>query len=113
MLGERGQGAAQRPQCRTLAVRCGAGADLLDLGATAPSRNVLSVGLASGRAQPAKQRRKGLDIGRGSTTTPPFAACTFDLVSQFTALSSVPKKGLRRAAEAERLRVLKPGGLVV
>ena len=114
LLGKHGYGAARLPQCRTLAVGCGAGAELLDLVRYGvPARHVCGVDLTWERAQSAKQRGEGLGIVRGSGATLPFGAGTFDLVSQFTVLSSVLDEPLRRAIAAEMLRVLKPGGLMV
>lgn len=43
----------------------------------------------------------------------PFAAGTFDLVSQFTVFSSILDAGVRRRAAAELRRVLRPGGLIL
>lgn len=114
LLDKHGFGAARLPNCRTLAVGCGAGAELLDLVRYGvPARQVCGVDLTPERAAAAKKRGEGLGIVRGSGATLPFANGTFDLVSQFTVLSSVLDEGLRRAIAAEMLRVLKPDGAIV
>lgn len=114
LLGKHGFGADRLPSCRTLAVGCGAGAELLDLVRYGvPARNVCGIDLSWERAAAAKSRGEGLGIVRGSGAALPWRDATFDLVSQFTVLSSVLDDPLRRAIAAEMLRVLKPGGAVV
>lgn len=43
----------------------------------------------------------------------PFADASFDIVSQFTMMSSVLDDAIRERAAAEMLRILKPGGMIV
>ena len=54
-----------------------------------------------------------LSLVRGSADLLPFPDCAFDLVSQFTVLSSILDTGVRRRAATEMLRVLRPGGIVL
>lgn len=114
LLEKHGFGASRLPNCRTLAVGCGAGAELLDLVRYGvPARNVCGVDLTWERARSAKMRGEGLGIVHGSGASLPYRIGTFDLVSQFTVLTSVLDPGLRRAIAAEMLRVLKPDGAIV
>ena len=43
----------------------------------------------------------------------PFAAESFDIVTQFTLFSSLTAPGIRQSAAKEILRVLKPGGVMI
>lgn len=114
LLAKHGFGAARLATSRTLAVGCGAGAELLDLVRYGvPARAVCGVDLSVDRVAAAKARGEGLGIVRGSGAALPWRSGTFDLVSQFTVLSSVLDDGLRRAIAAEMLRVLKPDGAIV
>ena len=54
-----------------------------------------------------------LALVRGSADLLPFPNSAFDLVSQFTVLSSILDAGVRRAAVTEILRVLRPGGIML
>lgn len=49
----------------------------------------------------------------GSADALPFADRTFDVVSAITLFSSLPTRDLERAAAAEVVRVLRPGGWLV
>lgn len=105
---------ARRVTTRALDVGCGGGWWL---------RTVLRWGarpeqLAGIDAQPdacaaARRVHPALHIVQGSAAPLPFADAAFDLVSQFTVFSSILDPALRRAAAAEMLRVLRPGGVAL
>jgi SAM-dependent methyltransferase len=61
----------------------------------------------------ARAQARGLDVRLGSATELPFGDAEFDVVMQFTVLSSVLDPGTRGRIAAEALRVLRPGGVVL
>ena len=71
------------------------------------------VELSEERAEASKQRYPTLEIIAGDASDLPFEDGSFDLVTQFTCLSSVLDPSLRAAIAAEMWRVLAPGGAVL
>ena len=101
-------------RCRALSVGCGSGTELLDLvryGAT-PAL-MAGVELESGRVRQARARNPAFGIAQADAGTLPFPSGHFDLVLQFTLLSSVLDPEFRRRIAQEMLRVLRPDGTIV
>jgi SAM-dependent methyltransferase len=82
---------------------------LRELGAPDP----VGIELSEDRVARARERYPGLDLRAGSATALPFEDGAFDLVTQFTVLSSVLDEGTRRAIAAEAQRVLRRGGVLI
>jgi SAM-dependent methyltransferase len=61
----------------------------------------------------ARARARGLDVRVGSASELPFGDGEFDVVTQFTVLSSVLDPETRARIAAEALRVLRPGGVIL
>ena len=98
---------------RVLDVGCGSGyllQRLVDFGA---GPRAAGIDLSAQRIEEGRRRRPNLDLRVGSATELPFAAQQFDLVTQFTCLSSVLDPAVRATIGAEMWRVVRPGGLVV
>jgi len=100
--------AAGRTRLLLLDCGCGTGSnlDLLDRFGRAYGFDLSNVGLRIGRA--AGRRR----LARGSVAAAPFPAASFDIVTSFDVLYSLPDAE-ERDAIAEMFRVLKPGGFAV
>jgi SAM-dependent methyltransferase len=82
---------------------------LAELGAPDPK----GVELSPERVARAHARYPGLDVRCASATELPFEAASFDVVTQFTVLSSVLDPVTRREIAAEVRRVLRPGGILM
>jgi ubiquinone/menaquinone biosynthesis C-methylase UbiE len=78
-----------------------------------PSGNVVACDLLHWRL--AKGRREGreIDAVNASAEQLPFPDRSFDLVCQFTLMTSILEPGMRQKIAAEMLRVLKPGGYIL
>ena len=97
---------------RVLDVGCGSGyllQRLVEYGAGSAT----GVDLMPARIEEGQRRHPTLDLRAGSATELPFEAADFDVVTQFTCLSSVLEPAVRAAIGAEMWRVVRPGGLVV
>jgi SAM-dependent methyltransferase len=98
-----------------LEVGCGPGywlRALLQWGA-APER-LAGVDLLPDRVAAARRRcPRAVRLECADAARLPFAGAAFDLVLQFTVLSSVLDADARRAIAAEMLRVLRPGGTIL
>lgn len=108
-LGDAGQPVTGR---RVLEVGCGGGyflARMLDYGA----RSASGIDLMESRAQAARERYPQLEVIAGDASEMPYEDQSFDLVTQFTCLSSVLDPDLRARIAAEMWRVLAPGGAIV
>lgn len=82
---------------------------LLDFGAISAS----GIELSEHRAAKARERRRGLDVRQGDASRMPYPDASFDVVTQFTCLSSVLDAGVRSHIAAEMRRVVRPGGTLV
>jgi ubiquinone/menaquinone biosynthesis C-methylase UbiE len=99
---------------RILEMGCGGGGvltEILSFGAT-PS-NLYGVDLLSDRLCHAHQSLPVSHFANANGQDLPFPAQSFDLVMQFTALSSILDPDLRQRICADMLRVLKPGGMIL
>lgn len=99
-------------RARVLDVGCGTGYmvnRLIEFGAL----QATGVDLMAGRVEAARARYPGGRFVRANAAALPFADGEFEMLTQFTCLSSVLDGGLRQAIAAEMWRVLAPGGIVV
>jgi ubiquinone/menaquinone biosynthesis C-methylase UbiE len=97
---------------RVLEVGCGSGYFLsrfLDYGAA----HAAGIDLMEHRIAQARERDPRLELVAGDAARLPWGDRAFDLVAQFTCLSSVLNPELRGAIAAEMWRVLRPGGTLV
>jgi SAM-dependent methyltransferase len=99
------------------------GAEVLDVGSGSGFllHRVVELGAARGtgldlmedRVEAGQARYPQLQLVQGNAAALPFGDASFDLVTQFTCLSSVLDASLRATIAAEMWRVLRPGGAVV
>jgi SAM-dependent methyltransferase len=97
---------------RVLDVGCGSGYflhRLTEFGAGAAT----GVDLMPERIDAARRRYPAIRFACANAAKLPFADGEFDVVTQFTCLSSVLDDGLRAAIAAEMWRVVRPGGIIV
>jgi ubiquinone/menaquinone biosynthesis C-methylase UbiE len=97
---------------RVLEVGCGAGYFLsrfLGYGAA----HAAGIDLMEHRVALARERDPRLELVAGDASRLPWDDASFDVVSQFTCLTSVLDPDLRAAIAAEMWRVLRPGGALV
>lgn len=97
-----------------LEMGCGSGgilAEFLAFGAF--SENLYGIDLLFNRLAEAYRQLPGSGFANANGGTLPFRNGSFDLVLQYTAISSVLDPALRRDISAEMLRVLRPGGLIL
>lgn len=97
---------------RVLEVGCGSGyflARMLDYGAVAAS----GIDLMGSRVKAAQARYPQLELVTGDAGDMPFEDMAFDLVSQYTCMSSILDPALRARVAGEMWRVLAPGGAIV
>lgn len=97
---------------RVLEVGCGTGYFLsrfLDYGAG----HAAGIDLMDHRVAAARERDPRLELVAGDASRLPWEDASFDVVTQFTCLSSVLDPGLRLAIAAEMWRVLRRGGTLV
>ena len=95
-----------------LEVGCGGGYFLsrfLDYGAA----QATGIDLMEHRVAAARERDPRLELVAGDASKLPWDDGSFDVVTQFTCLSSVLDPDLRLAIAAEMWRVLRPGGAIV
>ena len=99
-------------RCRVLEVGAGFGQithRLKELGA----REVAGVDLMESRVEEARRRYPNLEMHAGDARETPFEDASFDLVTQFTCLSSILDPAVRADVGREMWRVLRPGGIAV
>jgi SAM-dependent methyltransferase len=97
-----------------LEIGCGSGnelARLVSLGAT--PRLLAGVDLLPDALAAARVRVRDADLQLANAAELPFGDGYFDIVCQFTALSSMRSADMRRRVALEMLRVARPGGIVV
>jgi SAM-dependent methyltransferase len=108
------QGISDLGGLRILEVGCGRGGVLREFACLgACPENMFGLDLLADRLVDAGQGLPGVHFQRADGSCLPFASQSFDLVMQYTAVSSVLDADLRRRMCAEMLRVTRPGGLVL
>lgn len=93
---------------------CGGGgvlAEYLNFGAQ--TRNLFGVDLLFDRLLYARNLLPTLGIANANGQSLPFSSDTFDLILQYTAISSILDQEIRHSICADMLRVLKPGGIIL
>ena len=97
-----------------LDVGCGSGVDLQRFAIWgADTTRMAGIDLMDDRIAAAKVRVPAADLHVGSAHDLPFRQGSFDLVIQFTLFSSIMNAEVRRAAAAEMVRVMRPGGRIL
>jgi len=112
MLSALAAGGATLEGARVLEVGCGAGQllhRLVEFGAAEGA----GVDLMENRVGEARRRYPRLDVRQADAAALPFGDAAFDVVAQFTCLSSVLDADVRGRIAAEMWRVLRPGGAVL
>jgi ubiquinone/menaquinone biosynthesis C-methylase UbiE len=97
-----------------LEMGCGGGGALSDffaIGAT--QQNLVGIDLLRDYLSSALQRLPTSKFANADGQNLPFADRSFDLVLQYTAISSVLDEKIRQNICVDMLRVLKPGGLIL
>ncbi len=95
-------------------VGCGDGTWLLEFMQWGADPHLLyGIDLSAERIEGAGRRLPQADLRTGSASELPWPDESFDLVTQFTAFTSILDSDLRRAAAAEMLRVLRPSGAIL
>ncbi len=110
----RRQGLTDLSRLRVLEMGCGGGGvltEFLALGARPAS--LFGVDLLFDRLASACERLPGSRFVNADGSRLPFPARSFDILLQFTALSSILDADLRRGICRDLLRVLKPSGLIL
>jgi ubiquinone/menaquinone biosynthesis C-methylase UbiE len=97
-----------------LEMGCGDGGVLLEyLGLGALPQNLYGIDLLPDRLAQARVRLPVCNFVNTDGASLPFPTGAFDLVLQYTAISSILDSSLRRAICADMLRVARPGGLIL
>jgi ubiquinone/menaquinone biosynthesis C-methylase UbiE len=102
-------------QTRVLDVGCGSGDVLRDfVRYGADPANLAGIDLLPERIDRARELcPPAIDLRAGDATALPYRDASFDLVLQFTLMSSVLDAVIRRRIAAELTRVLRPGGAII
>jgi SAM-dependent methyltransferase len=101
-------------QRKILEMGCGSGGVLGEyLAFGAATCNLFGVDLLPDRLAQAHHWHSGLNLANADGQSLPFPSQAFDLVMQFTALSSILDAEVRRKIGAEMLRTVKPNGLIL
>ena len=95
-----------------LDVGCGSGYYLHRMREYGATRTT-GVELMADRVAEARRRYPDLEVREGDAAALPFADDAFDVVSQFTVLSSILDGDVRDAVAREMWRVTRPGGVAV
>lgn len=97
-----------------LEMGCGSGGVLTEyLGFGASPENLHGVDLLFNRLLHAHHNLPGSGFAKADGQSLPYSSKTFDLVLQYTAISSILDPEIRRNICSDMLRVLKPGGLIL
>jgi ubiquinone/menaquinone biosynthesis C-methylase UbiE/ribosomal protein S18 acetylase RimI-like enzyme len=99
---------------RVLDIGCGAGETLLEyLLYDAHASDLFGVDLLPEQLSEARTRLPHANWVCANAGRLPFPDCAFDLVTQYTVLSSVLDDAIRQCLASEMIRVVKPDGLVI
>jgi ubiquinone/menaquinone biosynthesis C-methylase UbiE len=99
---------------RILEMGCGGGGVLTDyFSIGASQQNLYGVDLLKDRISVAHSRLPLCNFANADGQNLPFTKNSFDLVLQYTAISSVLDEKIRRNIFADMLRVLKPNGMIL
>jgi ubiquinone/menaquinone biosynthesis C-methylase UbiE len=77
-----------------------------------PSR-LHGIDLVETRIAYARERVPGADLHTGDASHLPWADASMDLVTQFTAFSSMPDRAMRKEASSEMVRITRRGGHIL
>jgi ubiquinone/menaquinone biosynthesis C-methylase UbiE len=95
-------------------VGCGTGQWLLDLvNWGADPERIRGIDLDPGRLASAREKLPRADLRVGNAADLPWPGGSCDLVLQSTMFTSILDPAMKRAAAAEMLRVLRPGGMLL
>ena len=99
---------------KVLEVGCGSGSILLDfLRLEAQQAGLFGIDILPYRLQEAQDRLPRAGLGCADGRHLPFADHTFDLILQFTAISSILDETIQQQVAGDMLRVLKKDGAVL
>jgi ubiquinone/menaquinone biosynthesis C-methylase UbiE len=108
------QGIIDLSGLRILEVGCGRGGVLQEFtNMGARYENMFGIDLLGDRLVDAKQSLPGIHFQLADGCSLPFSERSFDLVMQYTAISSVLDNELRKRMCSEMLRVVRPNGLIL
>ncbi len=97
-----------------LEMGCGGGGILTEyLGFGLPPEKLYGVDLLFDRLLHAHHLLPGSSLANADGQSLPYASKTFDLLLQYTAISSILDPDLRRSICSDMLRVLKPAGMIL
>lgn len=107
-------GISELSNARVLEMGCGNGGVLTEyLGFGAAPENLYGVDLLFDRLHYARKHLPGSNFANANGSHLPFSAHSFDIVIQYTAISSILDLDLRREICSEMLRALKPNGVIL
>jgi len=110
----RGSGFTDLANFRILEMGCGGGGVLTEfLNFGVMPDNLYGVDLLYGRLLHAKKRLPSNPLFNADGQNLPFPSASFDIVMQYTALSSILDDGVKANICCEMIRALKPGGLIL
>jgi ubiquinone/menaquinone biosynthesis C-methylase UbiE len=110
----RAQGFTSLERLCILEMGCGAGGVLAEfLAFGAAPRNLYGIDLLSDRLLFAHERLLGCHFANADGSQLPFPGHSFDLILQYTALSSILDSDLRRDICSDMLRVVHPTGMIL
>ena len=89
------------------------GAKSLEQGFGASPNNLHGIDLLIDRLNLAQKRLPGSNFSNADGQSLPYPSDTFDLVLQYTAISSILDDDIRQNIFADMLRVLKPDGMIL
>lgn len=99
---------------KLLEIGCGSGRILQEfLNFEMPSCNLYGLDLLMNRLSQAHEQLPASHLINADGQVIPFRSGSFDLVTQFTALSSILDPIIRKRVAADMLRILKPGGFII
>lgn len=114
LAGLRAHGLLDLSGLRILEMGCGAGGVLTEyLGFGVNPQDLFEVDLLPSRLDQVRLRLPASNFYNANGASLPFPSGSFDLMLQYTALSSLLDTNRRREICQDMLRVLKPGGLIL